>query len=167
MATRYLIDTENRRSNSLLAGNPSGTRSRPGATWGTARPSGAGTGRPGSMSTAMKRYHSESFSDDMSFDRAVEVAIGWFTAAAGAEDHHYRVSDAVDDYVEHLRVNNSEEAFTGRQETPRQPPDRPDQAPPRWPPCGPLPSKRWHQSLVRQSGDPEDVRDPRTGPTNS
>jgi len=42
--------------------------------------------------------------------RAVEKAMEWLTRAAGVEDHHYRVSDAIDDYVDHLKVNNSEAA---------------------------------------------------------
>lgn len=105
-------------------------------------------------------YHS--MGDARTFDEAVEGAMGWFSHAAAVEDPHYRVSDAVQDYGDHLRVNNSETAAKdAEQRLGNHLPDRIKNTE-----LGNLRTatlKRWHQGLVRMSDDTEDVRRSKDG----
>jgi integrase len=98
----------------------------------------------------------------MDFDRASEVARNWFATAEGAEAHHYTVADAVVDYVDHLKVNNSLSSSKDVQSRmANHLTDRIKNSEVAALRTATL--KRWHQSLVRQSDDAEDVRKSKDG----
>jgi integrase len=98
----------------------------------------------------------------LTYDQAVEKAMEWFTRAAGVEDHHYRVSDAIDDYVDHLKVNNSEAASRdARKRLDNHLNDKIKATELSSLKTAQL--KRWHQGLVRVSDDPEDMRKSKDG----
>ena len=162
MAAKYFIDTPTRRKRLAVRREPYWHKLTTGRYLGYRK-----TERGGHWSARInidgdQKYHTESFSDDMTFDRAVEVAINWFSTAEGTEDHHYTVSDAVNDYADHLSVNNSEDAskdIRGRLDNHLT--DRIKKS--EVAALRTATIKRWHQSLVRKSDDPEDVRKSKDG----
>jgi integrase len=96
------------------------------------------------------------------FDTAHAKALEWFTTAATVEDHHYRVKDAVADYVEHLKVNNSEASAKDAESR------LDNHLSDKLKDCQltnlkTVQLKRWHQELVRVSDDEEDVRKSKDG----
>jgi integrase len=96
------------------------------------------------------------------YDNAHSKALEWFTTAATVEDHHYRVKDAVADYVEHLRVNNSEASAKDAESR------MDNHLTDKLKDCQltnlkTVQIKRWHQDLVRVSDDEEDVRKSKDG----
>jgi integrase len=96
------------------------------------------------------------------YDNAHSKAFEWFTTAATVEDHHYRVKDAVADYVEHLRVNNSEASAKDAESR------MDNHLTDKLKDCQltnlkTVQIKRWHQDLVRVSDDEEDVRKSKDG----
>jgi integrase len=98
----------------------------------------------------------------LTYDQAVEKAMEWFTHAAGVEDHHYRVSDAIDDYVDHLKVNNSEAASQdARKRLDNHLTDKIKAT--ELANLKTAQIKRWHQGLVRVSDDAEDMRKSKDG----
>ena len=108
------------------------------------------------------RQRYESLGDALSYDEAVEKAMQWFALAASVEDHHYRVKDAVDDYIDHLRVNNSETTSRDtRQRLDKHLTDKLSNT--ELTKIRTAQIKRWHQGLVRLSEDEEDVRRSRDG----
>ena len=110
MATRYFIDTPTRRKKLSPRREPYWHKIMTGRYLGFRQTERGGHWVARINIDGSQKYHTESFTDNLTFDQAVEVAGNWFSGAIGAEDHHYRVSDAIDDYVEHLKVNNSEAA---------------------------------------------------------
>ena len=104
----------------------------------------------------------QAIGDALTYDEAVERALEWCGHAAGVENPHYRVQDAINDYVEHLRVNNSENAAKdARQRLANHLTDKLKQTELVNVRTSQL--KQWHQSLVRLSDDPEDVRRSKDG----
>jgi len=104
----------------------------------------------------------DAWDDKDSYDNVVAKALEWFTTAATVEDHHYRVKDAVSDYVEHLRVNNSEAAAKDAESR------LDNHLTDKLKDCQliqlkTVQIKRWHQGLVRMSDDEEDVRKSKDG----
>ncbi|MEN8204378.1 MAG: tyrosine-type recombinase/integrase [Pseudomonadota bacterium] len=104
----------------------------------------------------------EAWDDKAAYDIAVSKALEWFTTAATVEDHHYRVKNAVSNYVEHLRVNNSEAAAKDAESR------LDNHLTDKLKDCQltqlkTVQLKRWHQDLVRVSDDDEDVRRSKDG----
>ncbi len=100
--------------------------------------------------------------DVLTYDLAVEKAMEWFAHAAGVENHRYTVWDAVIDYRDHLKVNNSEAAANDVHD--RLNNHLSDKF--KKTPITDLKTaqiKRWHQGLVRVSDDPEDMRRSKDG----
>jgi integrase len=98
----------------------------------------------------------------LTYDQAVEKAMEWFSHAAGLENHRYTVWDAVIDYRDHLKVNNSETASNDAHD--RLNNHLSDKF--RKTPIADLKTaqiKRWHQGLVRISDDAEDMRRSKDG----
>jgi integrase len=162
MARRNEIDTLAKRKKLAPRNEPYWHKIKTGQHLGYRKTRSGGTWQARLTVEGTKTYHTESLHDDMDFDEAVDAAQAWFKSVAGASDHRYRVSDAVDDYVEHLKVHNSETSATDtRQRLDNHLPDS-------------IKSKevaalktatirQWHLSLVRQSDDPEDVRKSKDG----
>ena len=162
MAGKYSIDTENRRKRLLPRREPYWHKITTGKYLGYRKTETGGHWSARINIDGDQKYHSESFADDMTFDQAVDIAINWFTTAVGAEDHHYRVSDAVADYVDHLRVHNSEAAAKDAESRlDNHLTDRIKNAEVAALRTATL--ARWHLSLVRKSDDPEDVRRSKDG----
>ena len=96
-------------------------------------------------------------SPTLSFDEAVQGALKWFGLAAGVSNLKYTVDNAIDDYVDHIKINNSVDASTrtrnvldkhlsptlGKIELIKLTTHR---------------LKKWQTSLVRTTGDDEDTR---------
>lgn len=162
MATRYFIDTPTRRKKLSPRREPYWHKIMTGRYLGYRQTERGGHWVARINIDGNQKYHTESFADNLTFDQAVEVAGNWFSGAIGAEDHHFRVSDAIDDYVEHLRVNNSEAAASdARSRLDNHLTDRIKNTEVAALRTATL--KRWHQSLARKSDDPEDVRKSKDG----
>jgi integrase len=105
--------------------------------------------------TGKRAFHS--LGDGIDFDTAQQQAVQWFETAEVTESRHYRVKDAIDDYVEHLSLNNSERTATDTRQ-------RMDKHLPKPLLSAELASlttlqiKSWHKRLVSDSDDPETVR---------
>ena len=104
----------------------------------------------------------DAWDDKDAYDNVVARALEWFTTAATVEDLHYRVKDAVSEYVEHLKVNNSEAAAKDAESR------LDNHLTDKLKDCQliqlkTVQLKRWHQGLVRMSDDEEDVRKSKDG----
>ena len=165
MATQYPIDTPTKRKKLPPRREPYWHKIMTGRYLGYRQTERGGHWVARINIDGSQKYHSESFTDDMPFDRAVEVAGNWFATAEGAEAHHYTVADAVADYVDHLKVNNSlSSSHDVQSRMANHLTDRIKNSEVAALRTATL--KRWHQSLVRQSDDAEDVRSPRMAPTS-
>jgi len=110
--------------------------------------------------TNRKTYHS--LGESLDYDSAVTAALNWFAGVSHVADSHYRVSDAVADYVRKLELNNRPGA--GRHVELRLK---------KHIPAGLMRTElaklttvqlnRWHQSLVRENGDADDTRKSKVG----
>lgn len=91
------------------------------------------------------------------FQDAFSKALDWYAQAERVEDHQYTVADAFDEYIDHLRVNNSEASARGNEARLRKHvPEKLRKT--QLTRLKTVQVKRWHQSLVRLSDDAEDVR---------
>lgn len=104
----------------------------------------------------------QAIGDALTYEEAVDKALEWCSHAAGVENHRYRVSDALDDYVDHLRVNNSEAAASdASQRLGKHLTDKLKKT--ALASLNTAQIKRWHQGLVRLSDDEEDIRRSKDG----
>lgn len=105
--------------------------------------------------TGTRAFHS--LGENIDFDTAQRSAVEWFDTAVVTESRHYTVRDAIADYLEHLRLNNSERTATDTRQ-------RMDKHVSRQLLNAELATlsavqiRRWHNRLVSDSDDPETVR---------
>jgi len=105
--------------------------------------------------TGKRAFHS--LGEHHDFDTAQRMAMEWFEAAVITESRHYTVRDAIADYLEHLRLNNSERTATDtRQRLEKHVPKQLMDA--ELATLSAVKIKHWHQRLVSNSDDPETVR---------
>jgi len=110
--------------------------------------------------TSKKTYRA--LGESLDYDSAVSAALKWFAGVSHVADSHYRVSDAVADYVRKLELHNKPgagrivelrlkkniTASLARTELAK---------------LTTVQLNRWHQALVRENGDAADTRKSKAG----
>ena len=102
-----------------------------------------------------RAFHS--LGENIDFDAAQRLAVEWFDTAVITESRHYCVRDAISDYIESLRLNNSERTATDtRQRLDKHVSKQLLNA--ELATLSTVQLRNWHQRLVSDSDDPETVR---------
>jgi integrase len=94
------------------------------------------------------------------YNAAVDSALAWFKAVIGTEneDRRYSIGDAIADYVDALKVNNSQQAAQDTEDRLKKHVPESIRKIELATLTKPARLRKWQQSLVRISDDPEDVR---------
>ena len=162
MASRNSIDTPTKRNRLDPRREPYWQKIITGRYIGFRRTEGGGAWVARLTQDRRSVYEALGGEDVLTYDQAVEKAIEWFAHATGVENHRYTVWDAVIDYRDHLKVNNSETAASDAHD--RLNNHLTDKL--KHTPITDLKTvqiKRWHQGLVRITDSAEDMRKSKDG----
>jgi len=101
-----------------------------------------------------------SLDETADFDTAHDAALEWFKAVIGTENENrrYSIGDAIADYVDALKVNNSQQAAQDTEDRLKKHVPESIRKIELATLTKPARLRKWQQSLVRISDDPEDVR---------
>lgn len=101
------IDSANKRRELVPRTEPYFHKLKKGQYLGFRRTVDGGTWTARLIASRQKFYHKLGPEADLTYEDAHDAALAWFKTVVDVEDKNYTVNDAVDAYVDHLKVENS------------------------------------------------------------